>query len=67
MKNDTSDALNRIAEKINPFSEPYSDANIGHVGCVVEGQIATAKGLFAIAASIDNLADAIRFGKDGES
>lgn len=51
-ENEIAYELGRIAEKINPFQEPYSDYQVGKIGCVVEGQIAIAKGLFAIADAI---------------
>jgi hypothetical protein len=51
--------IERLTNKINPFEEPYSDSDGGTVGCIVEGQISTAKGLFAIARAIEKLADAI--------
>lgn len=39
----------------------------GTIGCVVEGQIATAKGLFAIASAIEDLAEAVREGNQTET
>lgn len=54
---DIEHALHILAAKIQPFEQPYSDSQIGVVGCIVEGQIANARGLFAIADSINKLAD----------
>ena len=56
---DIEHALHVLAAKIQPFEAPYSDSEIGVVGCIVEGQIANARGLFAIASAINNLADAM--------
>ncbi len=36
-------AINNLTRVITPFSEPYSGVDVGTIGCVVEGQIATAK------------------------
>jgi hypothetical protein len=63
--NAIKESMNLIADKINPFTAPYSDSEIGGVACVVEGQISTAKGLFAIATAVHDLAAAIREGKEG--
>ena len=57
-------ALNRLTRTINPFEEPYSDKEVGNVGCIVEGQISMSKGLFAIAHAIEDLAEAIRERKE---
>jgi len=56
---DIEHALHVLAAKIQPFEQPYSDGQIGVVGCIVEGQIANARGLFAIADAINNLADVL--------
>ena len=56
---DIEHALHVLAATIQPFDKPYSDSELGVVGCVVEGQIANARGLFAIASAINNLADAM--------
>ena len=67
MNDPTAAAIIELARVINPFSQPYSMSDGGTIGCVVEGQIATAKGLLAIASAIEDLAEAVREGNQTET